>query len=76
MPVKPSAENARATSVGSKVGKRASARSSSIGASVRIVATLAAHQRVVDVGAQVLAHLALDLVGMRDDLVEAAVLQR
>ena len=34
----------------------------------------AAHQRVVDVGAQVLAHLALDLVGVRDDLVEAAVL--
>ena len=39
MPVKPSAEKARATSAGSKVGKRASSRSSSIGASVRIVAT-------------------------------------
>ena len=34
----------------------------------------AAHQRVVDVGAQVLPHLALDLVRVRDDLVEAAVL--
>ncbi len=40
MPVKPSAENARVTSSGSKVGNLASARSSSIGASVRIVATL------------------------------------
>ena len=35
---------------------------------------LAAQQRIVDVRTQVLAHLALDLVGMRDDLVQAAVL--
>ena len=35
---------------------------------------LAAQQRIVDVCTQVLAHLALDLVGMRDDLVQAAVL--
>ena len=36
---------------------------------------LAAQQRVVDMRAQVLAHLALDLVGMCDDLVQAAVLR-
>ena len=36
---------------------------------------LAAQQRVVDVRAQVLAHLALDLVGMRDDFVQATVLR-
>ena len=36
---------------------------------------LAAQQRVVDVRTQVLAHLALDLVSMRDDLVQAAVLR-
>ena len=35
---------------------------------------LAREQRVVDVRTQVLAHLALDLVGVRDDLVQAAVL--
>ena len=35
---------------------------------------LAADERVVDVGAQVLAHLPLHLVGVGDDLVEAAVL--
>ena len=35
---------------------------------------LAGEQGVVDVGAQVLAHLALDLVGVGDDLVERAVL--
>ena len=36
---------------------------------------LTAQQCVVDVCAQVLAHLALDLVGMRDDLVQATVLR-
>ena len=36
---------------------------------------LAAQQRVVDVRAQVLAHLALNLVGVRDNLVQAAVLR-
>ena len=36
---------------------------------------LTAQQRVVDVCAQVFAHLALDLVSMRDDLVQAAVLR-
>ena len=35
---------------------------------------LAAEQRVVDMRAQVLAHLAANLVGMGDDLVQAAVL--
>ena len=35
---------------------------------------LAREQRVVHMGAEVLAHLALDLVGVRDDLVERAVL--
>ena len=36
---------------------------------------LAAQQSIVDVCAQVFAHLALDLVGMRDDLVQATVLR-
>ena len=36
---------------------------------------LAAQQRVVDVCAQVFAHLALDLVGVCDDLVQATVLR-
>ena len=36
---------------------------------------LAAQQRVVDVRAQVLAHLALNLVGVRDNLVQAAILR-
>ena len=36
---------------------------------------LAAQQRIVDVCTQVLAHLALDLVSMRNDLVQAAVLR-
>ena len=36
---------------------------------------LTAQQRVVDVCAQVFAHLALDLVGVRDDLVQATVLR-
>ena len=36
---------------------------------------LTAQQRVVNVRAQVLAHLALDLVSMRDDFVQAAVLR-
>ena len=36
---------------------------------------LAAQQRVINVRAQVLAHLALDLVGMCDDLIQAAVLR-
>ena len=43
-----------------------------IGANGRHLTT---QQRVVDVCAQVLAHLALDLVGMRDDFVQAAVLR-
>ena len=36
---------------------------------------LAAQQRIVDMCTQVLAHLALDLVGMRDDFVQATVLR-
>ena len=36
---------------------------------------LAAQQGIVDVCAQVFAHFALDLVGMRDDLVQATVLR-
>ena len=36
---------------------------------------LAAQQSVIDVRTQVLAHLALDLVSMRDDLVQATVLR-
>ena len=36
---------------------------------------LAAQQRIVDMRAQVLAHLALDLIGMRNDFVQAAVLR-
>ena len=43
-----------------------------IGANSR---NLAAQQCIVDVRTQVLAHLALDLVSMRDDLVQAAVLR-